>query len=275
MKEEFWAELKKLFQAVVGREGSFYRKLYSKAGLDESFSPTPDNFASLPVVTGEILAGAPYPERVYGESSGLNKLVYSDEADRYFLIHRTLEEVKAAALFISGKRPLVLRESVYEAIEHCLYFYEHNVLPLIGEIHNPAVVLATARQYSIDSMVTDHSSVVSLGGELLKLNLPLKEITAVGDVFYSSDFDWLPGAKKKFNLSLPEPGPLGYSCPKSESGGQIVLHPYADVFIEPGALAVVTSVRLKACPVIRYRAPLYLEEISKICGCEAKHSFVF
>jgi len=257
MKGEFWTELKKLFQAVVGREGSFYRELYSKAGIDENFSLTPENFASLPAVTGEILAGAPYPERSYKEGSGLNKLVYSDEAGRYFLVHRTLEEIKAASLFVSGKRPLVLRESVYEAIENCLYFYEHNVLPLIGEIHNPAVVLATARQYSVDSLVADHSSIVSLGGELLKLNLPLKEITAVGDVFYGSDFGWPSEINKKFVLSLPETGPLGYSCPKFESGGKITLHPYADVLIEPGALSLVTSVRLKACPVIRYRTSLY------------------
>ncbi|MBI4119314.1 MAG: hypothetical protein HY456_00520 [Parcubacteria group bacterium] len=270
MDKKFSEDLKKILKTVIAADVDFYRKKYAQAGLDISESwieeLTEEKFKLLPITTKKEVALAPYRSRLYEEKSGLNKLINCEEAGRYFLIHRTLEEIRRDDLPFAGERPMVLLNDVYEAIERCLFFYEKNMLPLIGEVYNPAVVTATARQYNVDTMFIDHASIVSFRDALLKLNLPLKSVTVIDPAFEKNDFEWPENVKLNFVLSVPETGRIAYACPEATAEKKFIFHPYDDVHIEPG-LAVVTSARLKACPMIRYRSSLFLEEVESKCAC--------
>lgn len=267
---DFLANLKPLLKFIVSAEADFYRKKYSEAGITVSEQwlndLTEEKFKFIPVVTKKEIALAPYRSRLYEEKSGVNKLINCEEAGRYFLVHRTLEEIGQDDLPFKGERPMVLLNDIYEAIERCLFFYEKNILPLIGEIYNPAVVTATARQYNVDNLFIDHASIVNFRDALLKLNLPLKSVTVIDSAFEKSDFDWPQNIKLNFVISLPETGRIAYACPEAIAERKFVFHPYGDVHIEPG-LAVISSARLKACPIIRYQSYVYLEPADKICGC--------
>lgn len=194
-----------------------------------------------------------------------NKLVFDKNTERYVILRRALDEIKAIDLPTDTRRPMVLMKDIYDAIEFCLFFYEHNILPLIGEWGNDAVVAATAKQYNIDGLFTDRASLLKFENLLIGANLPIKQIAIIDRSFEKSDLTRFPAAKKDFILSLPETGPFAYLCDKT-AGVQNIFHPYSDVSIEPG-LAVISSSRYKLSPVEHYRTDIYLEKTEDICGC--------
>lgn len=194
-----------------------------------------------------------------------NKLVYDKNTERYVILPRALGEIKTMNLPTDAKRPMVLMKNIYEAIEYCLFCYEHNILPLIGEWGNDAVVVATAKQYNIDGLFIDKESLLKFENLLGGANLPIKRIIIIDRSFEKSDLTRFPATKKDFILSLPETGPFAYLCDKT-SGVQNIFHPYSDVSIKPG-LAVISSSRYKLSPVDNYRADIYLEKTEDICGC--------
>ena len=275
MSESFLKNLKKLLADVLAAEPEFYRKKYLNAVIDDDCIRNLDEerFKTLPAATKEEIARAPYAGRLYQEGSGITKLIPCVEAGRSFLLHRTLEEIKEDDLPYEGARPMVLMSNMYEAIERCLFFYERNILPLIGEFRNPAVAVSSARQYNIDALVMDHTAVLQYRRMLCALNLNIQSVTVVDSTFHKDDFSgWPPETTKYFVVSFPETGRLAYSCPRAAAEDKLVLHPYPDVYIEPSALSVITSVRFKSCPMIRYRAPVYFEDVRSVCGC-GKASF--
>ncbi|MBI2036296.1 hypothetical protein HYT17_01590 [Candidatus Microgenomates bacterium] len=269
MPAEFFPELQTILKEVFTKRHNFYRLKYQSAGIDRKSLAlfNKETFLKLPLTTFNELAKSPYKNRCLEEKKGLNKLVFSKEADRYFLIHQDLTEIEKEALPIKGvRRPMVLMQDVYEAIEHCLFFYERGILPLIGEVFNPAVVSATAQQYRIDSLVIDSQSTADFRQELLKLNLPLKAVTVVDSAFNANDFKWPKGIKVYCILSLPEFGRIAYGCPEALLK-KITFHPYEDILIEPAKFAILTSVRLRSCPMIRYQSDLSLKKVESRCSC--------
>lgn len=98
--------------------------------------------------------------------SGFNKLVYSKEFERYVIARKTLAEIRDQNISFEGKRPLVLFEDIYEALEKALYLYEKGYLPLLGDAANPGVMLSLAKQYGVDSLVSDEASWLKFRKEL-------------------------------------------------------------------------------------------------------------
>lgn len=269
MDAEFLQKIKELIGLVLAAKPDFYRKKYASAGIDVTRLDTlnESNWNSFPILTKQELAYAPYDSRCYGEKPGLNKLIFSNEADQYFLIHRTLEEIRQEQLPYDGTRPMVIFENVYEAIERCLYFYEQNVLPLIGEFHNPAVIYATARQYEVDTIFMDRAAIRAFREKLLEILPALKSVTVIDDTFSQEDLEWPEKIKLNFTLSIPEIGSIAHACPESIVQKDLIFHPADDVYIEPSALSIITTTRLKACPMLRYRSHIYFEKISPRCLC--------
>lgn len=272
--EEFRQKIKELLKTVLAAEPDFYRKKYLSAGLGEEKINTLDesSWNSVPILTKEEISRTPYKNRCYGEGSGLNKLIFCEATDEYILLHRTLEEIRQEKFTLMGERPMVIMADVYEAIERCLYFYENKLLPLIGEFHNSAVIYATARQYEVDALFIDHSGIAAFREKLLEILPGLKSVTVIDSAFAPEDLKWPEKIILNFSLSIPEIGSIAHACPESIKSGNLVFHPADDVYIEPSALSVVSTYRLKACPMIRYKSALFSEKISGNCRC-GKMSF--
>ncbi|GEM_PF-4582510 len=278
MTDKFIKEVQAILEQAFKIKDNFYRLKYQSAGIDKKSLAlfNKETFLKLPLTTLNELAKSPYKNRCLEEKKGLNKLVFSKEADRYFLIHRDLTEIEKEALPIKGvRRPMILMQDVYEALEHCLFFYEHSILPLIGEVLNPAVVYATAKQYQVDLLVIDGQSVANFREGLLKLNLPLKAVIVVDSAFNTDSLKW----SKKINvdciLSLTEFGPVAYSCPQALSKQKFVFHSYQDTMIEPAEFAILTSIRLRSCPMIRYKSSLPLKAVESRCSCGKASLFLY
>lgn len=261
-------KLRALLTKIYNNKSNFYQNKYKNAGFKKA-DINKINFETLyelPSVTLEELARASYKTRKLSEEIGFNKLVFSKKANLHFLIHRNLSEIKKSSLPIEGERPMVLMQNVYEAIESCLFLYENKILPLIGEFLNPAVVYATAKQYDIDALYTDHESSLLFKDGLQKLKLKIKSITIVDNSMHEKDMEWPKNSRVHFVLSLPEFGGIAYACEKKVNK-KLHLHAYKDVLIEPGDKAVLTSTRLNACPMIRYLSELNIRAIKDETGC--------
>jgi hypothetical protein len=277
MDNAFLKKLQRIILEAFAKKTNFYRIKALSHGIKKKDIEKLDKevFQTFPITTLQELADTPYRQRSLQEKPGLNKLVFSEGATRYFLIHRTLEEIRKDALPLDGTRPLVLMQDVYEAIERCLFFYAHHVLPLIGEVLNPSVVYAAAQQYRIDSLYIDHDSITNFREGILKLNLPLKAVTVIDSSFTDSDLKWPKGIKIHYIISLPEFGRVAYACPESVARKKLVCHPYGDTFIEPAKQAILTSVRLRSCSMIRYQSKLTFKAVESQCSCEEQYSFVY
>lgn len=274
MEKAFIKNLQIIVGTILNKKNDFYKERYKASGIKKGFisSLNEETLHQLPVITLKELALSPFKKRRIEEKPGFNKLVLSTEADRYFIIHRSLEEIKKDSLPLEGTRPLVLFQDVYEALEHCLFFYEQGILPLIGEVGNPAIVYASAKQYNVDSVYLDNQCLKSLLDELLKLNLPIKSITLI-DSYINSTYNWPKGITVHYILSLPEFGRIAYACPKTINKKPFVFHPFSDTYIEPSKLSILTSSRLHACPMIRYRSPFSFKETKATCTCN-RSSFI-
>ncbi|OGF51602.1 hypothetical protein A3I27_04685 [Candidatus Giovannonibacteria bacterium RIFCSPLOWO2_02_FULL_43_11b] len=267
----FLSQFSNLLKTVLSAPADFYREKYKKKGLKISFSDLPDNLnydflRELPIVTRQELALTFYHDRIYGEGPAVYKLIKSPEAERSFLLHRTVDEIKKSGLPINGKRPLVLMGDIYEALEHCVYIYEQNLIPLIGEIPNSELIFSVSKQYEADSIFLDRYSIDHYKHDLIRAKLPLKSITLIDSQFCYTDWHWPEGIIIDYILSLPETGRLAFKCPESNRDMDFVFHPFNDVFIEPG-IAVITSSRLQACPMIRYQTNILLYSVAGSCSC--------
>src|SRR3989344_4595983 len=108
MRTDFLRRVKAILLDAFEKSDDFYRVVYHAAGIDKKdiAQLTQKSFSSLPVVTLKDLANAPYKQRCIKEDRGFNKLVFSNDADRYFLVHRTLEEIREDYVPYEGSRPL-------------------------------------------------------------------------------------------------------------------------------------------------------------------------
>lgn len=276
MRGKFLDQVQIILNDIVSKRSNFYNQKYSSAGLTkkELLTLSDSTFNKLPVVNLKELGKSPYKNRLLNEKAGFNKLVFSESVGQYFLVHRNLDEIAQSNLpKHANSRPMVLLQDVYEAIETCLYFYGHKTLPLIGEVLNPAVVYATAAQYDIDSLYIDRYSIQQFRSELLNLKLKIKSVAVIGSDFSTEDLLWPKSANVNAVLSLPEFGEIAYACPEHIKKKKFVFHAFSHTLIEPGKSAVLTSVRLKSCPMIRYLSNLSLNAIDSSCKC-GKPSFL-
>lgn len=275
MKPKFFTKLKGVLKGIYEVKDKLYYPKYIKQGFKDLKLLDRKLFESLPIVTDKDLVNISYKDRRIYEKTGLNKLTYFKSLDSYVLVHRTLDEIRNNKMKVGGDRPMVLMQDVYEALEYCLYFYEKGVLPLIGEVLNPAVVLATARQYKVNALYMDKISKDSFLKDLQKLKLPLKSITIIDNSLDSKELAEFRLLKAEFILNLFEFGAVAYLCPDQINMKNPVFHPFDDVWIEsqPERRAILTSNRLQACPMIRYQSDIRLEKALSNCSC-ARESYL-
>lgn len=124
MDNDFIGKVKSLLRTITESGQDFYRNKYRHFGARFLEDLDEEKFRSIPSVTKQEIAEAPYRSRCYGERSGMHKLIFSEETDAFFLLHRMLEEIREDALPPEGLRSMVALSNAYEAIERCLFFYE-------------------------------------------------------------------------------------------------------------------------------------------------------
>lgn len=275
MNAQFKKKLQNILIEIFQKKANFYKKKYLKAGIKKKDVAKFDYnlFKKLPPVSARELANTFYKLRNLKEELGLNKLVFLKNLNKFILVHKTLEEIKKNSLPLAGLRPMIIVQDLYESFEHCLFFYQKGILPVIGEIANPAMLFANAMQYNVDSLVLDLATKKLFQTELLRLNLPLRSVTIVDSFFSSDGLVWTEEIDCHYILALPEFGKIAYLCKESLKSGHTVFHSFDDVLIESGRKTVLTSVSLKANPMIRYQSSLHLKQ-DKICVC-GRPSFKF
>ena len=112
------------------------------------------------------------------------------------------------------------------------------------------MVYATAQQYRVDALFIDAASTRNFRTDLLESLPGLKYVTVIDAAFSKSDFEWPETIQPNFILSIPEAGSIAYACPEAAAARkEFIFHPRPDVFIEPAGLSVITSIRLKSCPL--------------------------
>jgi len=269
MNSPFFKTLKMIVLRTFRTEAVFYRQKYLKAGLDlhQLKMLSPERFNTLPVITNQELMRAPYSERRYQKTPGFHRLVYSEEASRFVLFKKAYDEIREASLPQIGKRPLVLFSNIYDAIEISLFFYAHNYIPLMGEFYKPDVVIESARQYSVDALVADHTAFAAYRRRFVSSKVSFRSLVIVDSKFYPHDFVGLRGTKKNFILAIPEMGNIAYACPHMLEQKKCVLHPYRDIYIEEGSPSLITSIRPHATPFVRYQTSINLHIGKRVCSC--------
>lgn len=267
MKPRFLDDLKGILKQIYNNKNNFYFKKYNRAKISQQDIShlSVESFKLFPVTRISEFANSNYKERCLNEKPGINKLIFSPIDKKYILFHRNLSEIKKEGIPIYGKRPMVIIQDVYDSIETCLYFYEHKILPLIGEISNPSVIYSTASQYRVDALYVDQSSYRQFAKELLKLNLPIKAIV-ISDSITSLPPKLSKNISLDYVFSISEIGPIATLCP--ESGGKTLkFHTLDDIYIEEGRQALITSLRLTSCPIIRYEIGFTIKKSNSKCSC--------
>ena len=200
-------------------------------------------------------------------------------AERPYVIPRRLEDIAKENFSAPGLRPLVLFTDPQEALEKSLWFYAHNILPLIGEPNNLAVTAFAAQRYGIDAIVGELPLVTTflsrLGG---KYDLRrITSLTLIGRNFDSRDVIPLLAGERMVRLVLVHPviGSFAASCAGCLAAGELAFHPdpAAELFVAGGTLAV-SERRTAPGTGRRVGTGLVVRRIKNTCACQAPVSFI-
>lgn len=244
------------------KDVDFYRRIWGDVDTSDI-----DN---LPLLTVDHLIETPLQKRTYKDKKGITKIVKNYA--RPFLIRFCLEDLKKEKYVqnVTG-RPLILLSDPHDALEKSLWWYEHDIIPLIGEHTNLSVTVFTAVQYDINVFMTDMKMLETFAPFLeKKLNIKNIQLILLGSVF---DEKKLNSVLQKYNsvsvvLSLSETGAIAHSCRESLIKGELVFHPVPDVFIEIKESLIMTKLHFLTTPLIRYNTGIMINEIKKICSCK-------
>lgn len=218
----------------------------------------------------------PFSGRIYNEDKGFTKAVAVYEEP--FLVQWSLEELAKenyfpVTLFDGNKRcrPLVLFSDRNEAVEKSLWFYEHDILPLVGESNNPEATVSAAGIYGINAILADT--------EILKKFIPalkakydlsrLRAVSVLGDNLDLKEIRLLvpEGAVLNLVLALPETGAFAECCRKALAKNDLIFHPDANSIVETDGRLIVTKLLYPATPVLRYQTGIFAEAADVSCSC--------
>ena len=178
------------------------------------------------------------------------------------LAPRSLIEIGGENFGTEGRRPLVLFADQQEALEKSLWFYAHNILPLIGEPNNFPATLFAARRYEIDAMISEPEIAKAFFSHLTREydTSRIIYITLIGRRFEISDlqFFYLPGRKLRAVLALPAVGAFAEACREALAQEELWFHPDANsrIDISRGVLSA-----------DNYNTDIAIGRITRDCKC--------
>ncbi len=203
----------------------------------------------LPVISRDELFGSPLASRRYKSASSLVKIFHVGE--KTFLSEWAYEDVAREQFGTETKRPMVYLSDNAESIEKSMWCYERGMVPLIGEVHNPAAAVAMAKKYQIDSLITDELSLERFRPFFGDCPYTLTSISIIGPQFTIARIQWvLPYAKEvRLVLTLPETG--AFARAKLEVNPVFSPLPRCDIETV-GETLVLTKQDSLVTPIIRY-----------------------
>lgn len=229
-------------------------------------------FSDLPSIGPEDLSSTPLRGRAYTEGPELVKII--KRADAPFLMARGTDDVRAEPYGEACARPLVLMTDSHDALEKILWFYEHDILPLGGEIKNLPVAAHTAARYGIDALVTDTGMLARFLPELEKAYAVAKvaSLTLIGERFSDADMEaFLPRFPRlRLLLGLSEAGAFAEACAEALNAETLRFHAEAGSVLELVEHEIVlTKLSLRPTPIIRYRTGIFAHSEKCACGKKA------
>lgn len=227
----------------------------------------PTSLAETPILTWEALASCPFLKRVYTDEKLAVHIAY--RGGDACLIGRTSESFQHEAYGDTrATRPFVSLEYRHQAIEKSLWFYEHNILPLIA-LEDPESALVVARAYTIDAMVFDS---VRARIFLPKLaNFPAVRsvrLLVAGAHDWPEFFEHVDPSILTFVLAPAELGSIATTCPYALAQKQVLFHPTQTAVLEHTGTLIATRTVLLPTPMIRYDTQLKSRSEPTTCSCE-------
>lgn len=198
-------------------------------------------------------------------------------ADPPLLVPRRLADIARENFGVRCERPFVLFTDTQEALEKSLWFYAHNILPLVGEANNLAVASFTARRYGINAMVSELPIAAEFMGRLAREcdTSCITSLTLIGRHFTVAEIEpfAVGGRRVRALLGLPTLGAFAESCSERLVAGELVFHPDATsaVELDGGALRVTKTIELLQ-PVRRQATGITATARSN-CPCGAAVAF--
>lgn len=278
-KEKF-NKLKILLSEIENSEASsFYRDIFESRNFEfkEFCSSSINNLEEIPCISYLNLLSVPLGQRLYTKKPHVGKLVkivrrYGDP----FLIQRNLNDIQKENYGIACQRPQVCFDDSHEALEKSVWFYENNILPLVGEPNNLSVTAFTAKRYKIDFLLASQSLFFRLFS-LLKSDFNARgiKISLLDDYFEIENILALFPVTENLRLilALPETGAFAESCPEALKKGKLIFHPDRNSILETGGRLIVTKLIKMPTPIIRYQTDIFVESVDKRCRCEEKICF--
>lgn len=200
-------------------------------------------------------------------------------ADPPFLVPRRLADIGKENFGVPCERPLVLLADPQEALEKSLWFYAHNILPLVGEANNLAVTVFSARTYGVDAIVSELPIIAEFLPRLeTEYDLGrIVSLTLIGRRFSYQDLApfFREGRALRALVALPDTGAFAESCRARLAAGELVFHPDAtsELDIDAGMLVVSKTSDLLR-PVVLQRTTLAARRLEP-CACGRAFSFAF
>jgi hypothetical protein len=272
-------KLKNLVKNVLTSDDSdFYRSFYKENGIKiETFGiDNSEDIETLPFISSSNLSDVPLKKRIYKYGYKFGKLCkINSENQKPYLIERKLCDIKQENYGKICKRPQILLRNNHEALEKSLWFYENDMLPLIGEPNNLQVALYCAKKYNIDALLSEEEFLDNYVKLLIAdpgfshLNL-----TMLGDFFDSKKiFKNLMSGSVRYVLELPETGAFAESCPEALKRGELIFHSDKNSILEAKGRLIVTKLIEMPTPIIRYQTDIFVEPVEKRCSCEEEMCF--
>lgn len=206
-------------------------------------------FSDLPVVSRADLFAGPLANRRYRAPLSFTKIVRSGAGA--ILSEWAYEDIAREAYGEPSARPMVYFSDAHEGIEKSMWCYERDMVPLLGETHNPAVAAALARMYRVDSIIADAPSLERLRTYIENRDERLACISVLGSRFDAKELQWARELTKRLRLVLhvPETGAFAEAAHDSEP----VFVPHEGCIIERGKNSLIlTREASLITPIIRY-----------------------
>ncbi|MCH7883450.1 hypothetical protein IIA95_03485 [Patescibacteria group bacterium] len=262
-----------LINVYSSHKSNFYRNHFKKNGFNPLNPPSIKNLEKIPILTWEDIQSCPFLKRLYKNEGLLTKIVYKN--DKPLLVARTIHDIVLENYGFVCERPLVLFNNFHEGVEKSLWFYEHNILPLINE-PNLDITALTACKYQIDAILCQTGILKQFLPRLQKYYNPtaIRHIGILDNVF---DISFLKTHFKQARLitmlGLPEIGIIAKACPDALSNEKITFHPDENSIVELDGNLIVTRLIDLPTPIIRYQTNLRAQKEQTKCRCEKDVSF--
>jgi hypothetical protein len=278
-REEKFNALKGYISKLESEKASagFYRKLFREHDFRSEDLKSPDDLKKIPIINFQNLINISLPERLFeGDLSDGEFVKIVKKYEKTFLIQRSLSDIKEENYGSFCKFPQILLSDSHDALEKSLWFYEHNIIPLIGEPNNLEATSYSAVKLGIDFLLIDEEMFLKYFPILKqKYETSNLSITLIDDYFNLSKIIGIfPFPDRlKFILALPETGAFAESCPDDLKKGELIFHSDKNSLLEMGGRLIVTKLIKMPTPIIRYQTEIFVEPAKKECSCEEENTF--